>query len=142
MSKKRITSRPGLWGYVYHYDERGNCIGTSRPGLFGKTQVHFDSSGAYAGKSRPGVFSQQVYHGKAGPDVASYQGPFGFFHRSGGRTVASTVPGLAGIRYTTCDGEALNREAATASVHEEKDDRDFWAQLTAELDNEKWENED
>ena len=44
MTKKKITSRPGFFGTIKHYDSHGNKIGESRPGLFG-TMNHYDSKG-------------------------------------------------------------------------------------------------
>ncbi len=35
MAKRNITSKKGLFGWVYHFDESRNCVGKSRPGLFG-----------------------------------------------------------------------------------------------------------
>ena len=39
---KKITSRPGFFGGMVHYDEHGRRIGESRPGLFGDTRTHLD----------------------------------------------------------------------------------------------------
>mgnify|MGYP000528407368 FL=1 len=39
---KKITSRPGFFGGMVHYDEHGRKIGESRPGLFGDTRTHLD----------------------------------------------------------------------------------------------------
>ena len=52
---KKVTSRPGLFGNINHYDERGRKIGESRPGLFGDT-VHYDAKGRRVGESDQGVF--------------------------------------------------------------------------------------
>ena len=38
---KKITSRPGLFGKVNHYDESGRKVGESRPGLF-SVRTHID----------------------------------------------------------------------------------------------------
>ena len=56
---KKITSRPGFFGTVNHYDEKGKKIGESRPGLFGTTN-HYDSRGQKVGSSNAGVFASQI----------------------------------------------------------------------------------
>ena len=61
MGKRRIKSRPGLFGMVYYYDENGNPIGKSRPGLIDGTRVYMDQNGRYAGKSRPGFLAKEVW---------------------------------------------------------------------------------
>ena len=60
MGRKHVRSRPGLFGTVYYYDEHGNPIGKSRPGLLEGTRVYTDENGRYAGKSRPGFFAKEV----------------------------------------------------------------------------------
>ena len=59
MARKRITSRPGLFGTVYYYDENGRPVGKSRPGLLDGTRVYTDQNGQYAGKSRPGFLAKE-----------------------------------------------------------------------------------
>ena len=40
----KIKSRPGLFGTIIHYDEKGRKIGESRQGIFGAT-IHTDAKG-------------------------------------------------------------------------------------------------
>ena len=35
MSDKKAYSRPGLFGQIKQYDEKGHKVGESRPGIFG-----------------------------------------------------------------------------------------------------------
>lgn len=57
----RITSIEGLFGQKYHYDENGELVGESWPGLFEGSWEHYDKHG-YAGYSSPGVFSELTHH--------------------------------------------------------------------------------
>lgn len=102
MAKKRITSKHGLFGMVYHYDENGKCVGKSRPGLLGDRKIHYDADGRQVGTSRPGFFSEEVhYDAKNKRYISSYRGLTGMIHRSNGRTVGKTTPGLFDTRYST-----------------------------------------
>ena len=76
MTKKKITSRPGFFGTIKHYDSHGNKIGESRPGLFG-TMNHYDSKGHKVGSSVPGLFGSTSHRDAAGHKVGSSQ--VGFF---------------------------------------------------------------
>ena len=38
--KKEGYSRPGLFGTMNHYDNRGHKVGHSRPGLFGSVNTY------------------------------------------------------------------------------------------------------
>ena len=44
MAKRRITSKPGLFGMTYHY-ENGKYVGKSRPGLLGDRKIHYNAEG-------------------------------------------------------------------------------------------------
>ena len=55
MSKK-VTSRPGFFGSMLHYDEKGRKIGESRPGLFGDI-IHYNAKGQKVGVSHPGLLA-------------------------------------------------------------------------------------
>ena len=61
----RITSVDGLFGQKLHYDEMGNLIGESWPGLLEGSWEHYDQNG-YAGYSDPGLFADQVHHDAGG----------------------------------------------------------------------------
>lgn len=50
MAKNKISSRPGLFGTVNHYDSKGKKIGESRPGILGGTN-HYDAQGRKVGSS-------------------------------------------------------------------------------------------
>lgn len=116
MAKKRIKSRPGLFGMVYHYDENGKYVGKSRPGLLDGTKVHFDEKGQRVGTSRPGLFWDEVHHDKKNDrNIVSFQSVINTIHRSDGRTVGKTRPGLLdGIKYTTMEVD----EDSTAETEE------------------------
>ena len=101
--KKRITSRPGLFGTTRHYDESGRLVGTSRPGLFGTTN-HYDADGRHAASSRPGLFSETVTHDtRNNRYISSTPGLFGTNHRSNGRKIGETRKGLFSSFFTTID---------------------------------------
>ena len=105
MSKK-ITSKPGLFGITYHYDENGNYLGKSRPGLFGNTQVHFDENGNHTATTRPGFFAKQVTTNyKTGERISSRQGLFNKVHYSNGKYIGKSRPGFCGRTYTTIEDE-------------------------------------
>ena len=61
MARKYVKRRPGLFGMVYYYDENGNPVGKSRPGLIEGTRVYTDQNGGYTGKSRPGFLAKSVF---------------------------------------------------------------------------------
>ena len=104
MAKKRIRSRPGLWGMTYHYDEDGNFLGKSRPSLLGNGTVHTDRKGNYAGYTRPGFLAEEVhYDAKNKRHVTSYPGLIGEYHTAGGRPVGKSVPGFFDTQYTEYD---------------------------------------
>lgn len=109
MAKKRITSRPGLFGMVYHYDESGKIIGKTRPGLFGDRKIHFDAAGHQIGTSRPGLWAKEVrYDKRTKSHISSYDTFFGEVHRSNGRTVGKTVPGLFDTEYSSLEDEVVS----------------------------------
>ena len=56
---KKIISRPGFFGSVDHYDERGRKIGSSQVGTF-KTD-HYDANGHKVGSSYNGGFKTDHY---------------------------------------------------------------------------------
>ena len=61
MTPKRVTSVPGLFGGMDHYDENGNYAGESWPGLFEGSMEHYDANGQYAGYSDPGLFADSHF---------------------------------------------------------------------------------
>ncbi len=63
---KHYTSVDGLFGSKIHYDENGNYVGESWPGLFEGSMQHYDANGQYVGYSTPGLFADQVHHGPDG----------------------------------------------------------------------------
>ena len=105
MAKKRITSRPGLFGTVYYYDEKGNPIGKSRPGLFEGTRVYTDDRGRYAGKSRPGFLTKEVFTDTDNNHITSYDSLCGEVHFKNGAPIGHTRPGFFDSSYTTLDME-------------------------------------
>ena len=53
--KKEGYSRPGLFGTMNHYDNRGHKVGHSRPGLFGSVNT-YDNNGHKTSHSDRGLF--------------------------------------------------------------------------------------
>ena len=105
MAKQRIKSRPGLFGTVYYYDEHGNPIGKSRPGLLEGTRVYTDQNGRYAGKSRSGFLAKEVFTDADHNHITSYDGLFGEVHFKNGVPIGHTRPGLFDSAYTTLETE-------------------------------------
>ena len=103
MRKKRITSRPGLFGMTYHYED-GKYVGKSRPGLFGDREIHYDADGNQVGTSRPGFFAEEVYHDEINDRyISSYKGLTGMIHRTNGQTIGKTTPGFFDTSYSSFD---------------------------------------
>ena len=105
MAKKRIISRPGLFGTVYYYDENGRPVGKSRPGLLDGTRVYTDQNGRYAGKSRPGFLAKEVFTDTDHNHITSYDSLLGEVHFKNGTPVAHTRPGFFDSAYTILDEE-------------------------------------
>lgn len=115
MAKKRITSKPGLFGVTYHY-ENGKCIGKSRPGLWGNRTIHFNEKGKQIASSRPGYFSDEVHYDKnSNRYVSSYPGLITKNHISNGCPAGKSVPGLFGTTYSS-----INSDEETADYAEEE----------------------
>lgn len=103
MAKKRIVSKPGLFGITYHY-ENGRYIGKTRPGLLGNRKIHYDADGRQMGTTRPGVLSDEVhYDAKNKRYITSYQGLTGKTHFLNGRPVGRTVNGLFDTSYSSIE---------------------------------------
>ena len=105
MARKRIASRPGLFGTVYYYDENGKPIGKSRPGLLEGTRVYTDQNGRYAGKSRPGFLAKEVFADADHNNISSYEGLCGDVHFQNGVPIGHTRPGFFNSAYTTLETE-------------------------------------
>lgn len=131
MAKKRITSKPGLFGMVYHYDEKGKYVGKSRPSLFGDRTIHYDEKGKHTATSRPGFLAEKVHYDKKNNRyISSYPDLTGSFHRSNGRAVGKTSVGLFGRSYTTVETE--DEEYIEDFEGEEDFAEDFFAELEDE----------
>lgn len=105
MGRKHVRSRPGLFGTVYYYDEYGNPIGKSRPGLLEGTRVYTDENGRYAGKSRPGFFAKEVFTDTDNNHITSYDSLCGEVHFKNGVPIGHTRPGFFDSAYTTLEAE-------------------------------------
>ena len=103
MARKRITSRPGLFGTVYYYDENGKPVGKSRPGLLEGTRVYTDQNGKYAGKSRPGFLAKEVFTDADHNHITSYEDLCGDIHFQNGVPIGHTRPGFFGFDHTTIE---------------------------------------
>ena len=116
MAKKRIKSRPGLFGTVYYYDENGKPIGKSRPDIL-DTRVYFDEKGRFAGRSRPGFFAKEVFRGTDSELLTSYESFGGERCFKNGKCAGYTRQGLWGFTHIfleepdeACDGEQFEEE--------------------------------
>lgn len=108
MAKRRITSKPGLFGMTYHY-ENGKYVGKSRPGLLGNRKIHYNAEGRQIGTSRPGALSDEVHYDAENKRyISSYQGLTGTIHRSNGRSVGKTVHGVFGTSYSSVEDTELD----------------------------------
>ena len=108
MAKRRITSKPGLFGMTYHY-ENGKYVGKSRPGLLGDRKIHYNAEGRQIGTSRPGVLSDEVHYDAENKRyISSYQGLAGTIHTSNGRPVGKTVHSVFGTSYSSVEDTELN----------------------------------
>ena len=105
MGRRYVKSRPGLFGTVYYYDENGNPIGKSHPGLIDGTRVYTDENGRYAGKSRPGFFAKEVFTDTDNNHITSYDSLRGEVHFKNGVPVGHTRPGFFDSAYTTLEVE-------------------------------------
>lgn len=105
MARRHVKSRPGLFGTVYYYDENGNPIGKSRPGLLEGTRVYTDQDGRFAGKSRPGVLAKEVFTDTEHNHITSYDSLYGEVHFKNGVPVGHTRPGFFDSAYTTLEVE-------------------------------------
>lgn len=120
MAKKKndkVTSRPGMFGTMNHYDSKGKKIGESRPGMFGTTN-HYDAKGRKTGSSAPGIFASQVHYDNKGHKTgSSYNGlfdtdhydakgnPVGHTHNSGFGTKQSNFDSGSNYNMVTRDRE-------------------------------------
>ena len=112
MVKKRITSRPGLFGYIYHYDKNGKCIGKSRPSLIGNGNVHYNANGKQVGTSRQGFFAKEVYHDEENEQyISSYESITGDVYCESGTPIGTSHPGFARTKIITLDVEDESDEA-------------------------------
>ena len=85
---KKITSIPGLFGTVTHYDERGRKIGSSSKGSF-KTN-HYDAKGHRVGSTYSGKLKSDHYDFSGRKVSSSYHGSMATDHYSGNRKVGKS----------------------------------------------------
>ena len=136
MGRKHVRSRPGLFGTVYYYDEHGNPIGKSRPGLLEGTRVYTDENGRYAGKSRPGFFAKEVFTDTEHNHITSYDSLCGEIHFENGVPIGHTRPGFFDSAYTTLEAEdeCYEEEAYEKDYFEEDLTDSFEGDETEEAD--------
>lgn len=132
MARRRIKSRPGLFGTVYYYDENGNPIGKSRPGLIEGTRVYTDQNGKYAGKSRPGFLSEEVFTDTDGNSITSYDDLCGEVHFKNGTPVGHTKPGFFDSEYTALEAEDEIPDEYDLCVDEIMDSEDSFVEFEDE----------
>ena len=91
--KQKITSRPGLFGSINHYDQKGHKIGSSRQGIFGST-IHYDAKGHKVGSSWNSPTRSDHYDAQGHRAGKSYHGSFSSTHYdTGGHRVGKTTKG-------------------------------------------------
>ena len=98
---KKITSIPGLFGTVTHYDERGKKIGSSVKGSF-KTD-HYDSKGRKVGSTYSGRLKSDHYDSSGHKVSSSYHGTLTTDHYSGSHKTGSTRKGFGRTVETFMD---------------------------------------
>ena len=99
-----IDTVEGLFGEKIHYDEQGNKVGESWPGLFGGSWDHYDSDGNYIGRSDVGLFADQVHYDSHNENV-------GYSNRAVfGGTNHYSSDGYAGYTRSTIFGEETDLE--------------------------------
>ena len=136
MAKKRITSKPGLFGVIYYYDEDGKLIAKSRPGLIKGTRVYTDPNGKQIGKSRPGVLSEEVFVDCDKNVITSYNDIFGSFYMQNGKSIGRTKPGVFGSSHTSLetDDEFCEDESYEDESYDELSDNEFCEEEIEYLD--------
>lgn len=85
---KKITSIPGLFGTVTHYDERGRKIGSSITGSF-KTD-HYDTKGRKIGSTYSGRLISDHYDSSGHKVGSSYHGALTTDHYRGSRKLGAS----------------------------------------------------
>ena len=102
MAKKEITSRPGFFGTVNHYDSNGRKVGESRPGFFGTTN-HYDAKGHKVGSSMTGSFGNTTHWDTKGHRVGTSQ--------SGVFPHTTTIPAAAALVRLSLVSSEVKRPA-------------------------------
>lgn len=100
MARKGRSER-GLFGTVYHYDERGKKTGRSEPGILGG-YTNYDAKGKKIGHSEPKILGGYTHYDRNGKKIGSSEpGILGdYTHKdANGNTTGSSEPGLFGT-YT------------------------------------------
>lgn len=144
MASRNIKSRPGLFKTIYYYDEHGNPIGKSRPGLLEGTRVYTDQNGRYAGKSRPGFLAKEVFADADHNHITSYDSLFGKVHFKNSVPIGHTRPGFFDSAYTTLEEEddVSNEEYCEDSFEEEwMEDQEYSDDSVYEIDTESYEGD-
>lgn len=105
-NNNKVTSRPGMFGTVNHYNAKGQKIGESRPGFFGTTN-HYDAKGRKTGSSTTGAFGRSVHYDAKGHRTGtSYSGAFSTNHYDAkGNFPGSTHKGGFGTKHSNLSSE-------------------------------------
>ena len=102
VNMKKIVSKPGLFGTVTHYDERGRKIGSSVKGSF--ITDHYNAKGHKVGRSLSGNFKTDHYGANGQRLGSSYQGGIESHHYSRtGQKIGVTCKGFGHSYETTID---------------------------------------
>lgn len=136
MAKKRITSKPGLFGIINNYDEDGKLIAKSRPGLIKGTRVYTDPNGKQIAKSRPGVLCEEVFVDCDKNVITSYNDIFGSFYMQNGKSIGRTKPWVFGSSHTSLetDDELCDDEFYDDESYDELSDNEFCEEEIEYLD--------
>jgi hypothetical protein len=89
---KKITSIPGLFGTIIHYNEKGQKVGSSVKGSF-KTG-HYDVKGRKVGSTYSGRLKSDHYDTSGRKVGSSYHGAITTDHYSGNRKVGKSHKGF------------------------------------------------
>lgn len=102
---KKITSRPGLFGDVTHYDENGRKIGKDVPGLYGGT-IHYNAHGEKIAMSYPGLLGGTITYDACGRRIGSSEAGFlgSISHYDAcGKRIGRSYRGIFGDIFTLLD---------------------------------------
>ncbi len=131
---KKVTSRPGIFGTMNHYDEKGRKIGESHPNSWGGMN-HYDSSGAKVGESHEnfwgGTTHRDAHGNKTGESNENFWGGTTHYDTRGNKVGESYEGFLGGVKTNFADNSpniyhaTSNAKSADHIRHEMSGASDF-----------------